>query len=231
LRRCEAKMAPKRKSVRAKAAPDAITVALVAQMAGTREIKEGPQKELAEIDLRLRLPSFEMMTLALSVFGEFAREEEPATEMLAHVPAWLELAPRERKRAAEMLLRVLREYPVRSWWELLWCLAVDATRPRKRGRKSIWLGPDGIRLIMDVERKSQERGLKRTGRKGLSGFNGIAEKGVIRAIVILQKEAPQRYGKFSNAALRAGYYDAWAYNERVWKAAQSGNSANKPTRL
>jgi hypothetical protein len=199
---------------------DLKTLDQIEALSGTREVNLGP-KELVEFGGAL--PEFKNMRLALGWLFEDLSNEIPSPGLLASVPSYLRLEPQERRRAAASLLRVLHEYCARSWWELLWCLAVDTAVPRKKGRRRKWLGPDGIRFIMDAWRTSDAMGVDLATKQGLS-----------RTIAALQKADPGRYGKFSEPRLRAAYYDAVAYDRRVLKlmdelraAAQSGNSAGK----
>lgn len=122
-------------------------------------------------------------------------ERGMSTEPLAHVPTWLNLAPEEVEAAAKYLTRMMHDYPVRTWWELLLSLAVEATRKKKRGRKGRWLGSDGLSLVMRVDDELRARGLSRG-------------KGLDLAIEAVKAANPSQYSKFSNATLRAGYYAA-----------------------
>jgi hypothetical protein len=126
---------------------------------------------------------------------EALQEEKDRDEALQHVPGWLNLTPNEVGHAAEKILNVIHQYPVRTWWELLWCLAVDATRPKKRGRKGIWLGSDGLLLVHRLNEQLRATGLS-------SG------KGLDRAIEVVKAARPERYSEYSNGTLRAAYYDA-----------------------
>jgi hypothetical protein len=111
-------------------------------------------------------------------------------------PAWLGLTPAERDRAVEFLARVSDEYPATSISELIWCLAADAVRPGRRGRKSKWLGLAGVAFVHEVDRELEARGLTRRDRKALR-----------QVIAKLKRERPGRYGETEDR-LRDAYYDA-----------------------
>jgi hypothetical protein len=128
-------------------------------------------------------------------------------DMLAHAPVGLRLTPPERQRVAEVVRRVLDEHPGATWFELLWCLAVDPVGPRARGRKPKWIGRDGFVLVGDVGLMLAAHGLKRDSKKGLR-----------KAIAMVQASAPARYGRYSEERLRKAYYEALPHY-----LAQSGN--------
>jgi hypothetical protein len=134
---------------------------------------------------------------------EALQAEKDRQEALQHVPGWLNLGPKEVGCAAEKILDVIRQYPVRTWWELLWCLAVDATRPNKRGRKGIWLGPDGLLLVQRINEQLNATGLTRG-------------KGLDLAIEAIKAAQREKYNGYSKATLRAAYYDALPLYEALY---------------
>jgi hypothetical protein len=134
---------------------------------------------------------------------EALQAEKDHQGALQHVPGWLNLGPKEVECAAEKILDVIRQYPVRTGWELLWCLAVDATRRKKRGRKGIWLGPDGPLLVDRINEQLNSTGLTRG-------------KGLDLAIEAVKAARPERYDGYSKATLRAAYYDALPLYEALY---------------
>ena len=112
-------------------------------------------------------------------------------------PAWLDLTSAEKNRAVQHLARVCDEYPATSIDELIWCLAVDAVRPHRRGRKSKWLGLAGVALVHDVDRELQARKSTSRDRKALR-----------QVIADIKREQPERYGRYTAERLRDAYYDA-----------------------
>ncbi len=148
--------------------------------------------------------------------------EQRICEMLAHLPPWLVLSSEERKQLEEFAAGVLDEFPDATWSDLLWCFAVGAVRPRARGRKAKWAGVEGMLFVTDVEFTLKAKGWRRDGEKGLR-----------RAIAVLRELEPQRYGKFTESALHAGYYAALPHYAAARAAiiefqAQSGKSAKYP---
>jgi hypothetical protein len=144
-------------------------------------------------------------------------------EMLARLPSWLALSPKETGRVEKSVGAVLRDFPAATWSELLWCLVVGSIRPPTRGRKAKWSGVEGLLLVAEVDAVLKAKGWKRSNKKGLE-----------RAIAIVHKSPPrQRYGKYSEQALRSAYYVALP-NHTAARAAiaelqtQSGNSAEYP---
>jgi hypothetical protein len=117
-------------------------------------------------------------------------------ELLAHVPKWQMLTQRETERLERSVREALDEYPAAKWWELLWCLTIDAVRPRRKGRKPKWFGVDGLLFAAEVEARMARMGLERTSKKGLA--NGVAA---------LRSASPARYGGYSEERLRKLYYD------------------------
>jgi hypothetical protein len=118
-------------------------------------------------------------------------------EMLAHLPPRLVLSAEEREKMGGFVAGVLDEFPDATWSDLLWLFAVDAVRPRARGRKAKWAGVEGVLFVVQVDVVLESRGWRRSSKKGL-----------LKAIAIVQKSAPQHYGKLTANALRAGYYAA-----------------------
>ncbi len=136
----------------------------------------------------------------------WAQSIEPRMrEMLACLPPWLVLSAGDRQQLERSVAGVLDEFPYATWSELLWCLAVGALRPRAggqiaRGRKAKWAGVEGLCFVAEVETAMKLMGVKRAGKKGLR-----------QAIATLRALAPQRYGKYTENALYAGYYLALPY--------------------
>lgn len=122
---------------------------------------------------------------------------EMTDQMLELSPSWLRLTPAELSRVADMVEELLIEHPAATPAELLWCLAAQSVRPRKRGQKPKWQGPIGIALVGEVEATMALHGLNRTNEKGLR-----------RAIAIVKTSAPARYGAYSEERLRKAYYEA-----------------------
>jgi hypothetical protein len=148
------------------------------------------------------------------VFNGIA-EDGPSSDALAgygnFVPAMLGLSEREAIKVAAAVVRALSRYEPGSWWELVWCLAVQQTRKEKRGQKPKWIGMDGILLVEDVELQLQKM---RLGRK---------RKGLERAIDAVRVENPRWYGKFSEDRLRRAYYEALPHRDTL-KATLRGKS-------
>jgi hypothetical protein len=117
--------------------------------------------------------------------------------MLQEPPAWLGLTPRDKRRAKELLGRIVEEYAPTCVRDLVWVLLVDAVRPRTRGRKPKWLGMEGVVFVGVVEVVLNENGWKRSRRKELRW-----------AIDAVRKSAPDSYGRYTEDRLRAAYYDA-----------------------
>jgi len=148
--------------------------------------------------------------------------EQRVREMVAHLPPWLVLSADEMKLLEESAVGVLDEFPDATWSDLLWCFAVGAVRPRARGRKAKWAGAEGMLFVTEVEFTLKAKGWKRDGEKGLR-----------RAIAILRESSPQRYAKFTENALRAGYYAALPHYAAAQAAIadfhqQSGKSNEYP---
>ncbi len=112
-------------------------------------------------------------------------------------PAWLGVTPTEKRHIAELLGRVADEYPATSVDEFIWCVLLGAVRPRRRGRKSKWLGVAGVAFVNEVDRALQARGSSSRDRKALR-----------QVIAEIRSEQPKRYGTYTEERLRDAYYDA-----------------------
>jgi hypothetical protein len=124
-------------------------------------------------------------------------------------PAWLNLTDEERDEALRVLLRVFTEEPIETWRELAWCVAVDAGRKRKPGRKAKWTGQDGVMLVVEVNLR-----LMAKGRGDDRAVGDVIEE--------LRKAAPARYGAFSKDTLRKAYYKARPHHEKALAASRAG---------
>ena len=150
----------------------------------------------------LSLPSDEFKRLWLGMpLGRFARMAAALAE--AEPPAWLGLTPAQVDDAKAFANRVADEYPATSIDELLWCLLVEATRLRTRGRKRKWLGIDGLMLVSAVHVELRARGAATRDRKA-----------VRQAIGRIRAQEPERYRAFSEERLRDAYYQARRRTER-----------------
>jgi hypothetical protein len=136
---------------------------------------------------------------------------ESASFAAKHVPAMFELSEKETTKAAAAVLLAIERYNPASWWELVWCLAVQQTRKGKKGRKGKWLGMEGVLLVEGIELKLKELGLSRKRKKG-----------ILTAAVEVRKENLKWYGHVSPERLRDAYYAALPH----WEAgkAQCGKS-------
>jgi hypothetical protein len=76
--------------------------------------------------------------------------------MLRHEPnhiLWLnlELTSEEREQAVKRALYLWEELRPKNPWGLVWCLAIDRVRPRKRGNKPKWSGDEGEHFELEVD--------------------------------------------------------------------------------
>jgi hypothetical protein len=174
-------------------------------------------REMLEGSARLSGPEFKHATAELREGLPLLRDKMAylirleTQEILADMPLWLTVSPREKEQLARLVERVLCEYPVETSEELLWCLAVAAVRPHKRGRKPKWLGTHGTVLVLEINAALEARGWKRSDRKR-----------VRQVIAMILKDAPARYGKYSEERLRQAYYEASACD------GSPTNPANRP---
>jgi hypothetical protein len=193
----------------------------------SREIAAGPSWD----DPEEKIAAAKLLEAIVTTEGLFAEWQtllahSRMNEMLARLPPWLALSPKETGRVAKSVAAVLHDFPAASWSELLWCLVVGSIRPSARGRKAKWSGVEGLLLVAEVDAVLKAKGWKRSSKKGLG-----------RAIAIVHKSPPrQRYGKYSEQALRSAYYVALPNHTAARAAiaelhAQSGNSPEYPDRI
>lgn len=162
-----------------------------------RRVDEAPS--LADVQA---LPDDEFKRLWLGMpMGRFARMAAALAD--TEPPAWLGLTPAQIDDAKAFASRVADEYPATSIDELLWCLLVEATRPRTRGRKPKWLGIDGLMLVSAVHVELRARAASTRDRKA-----------VRQAIGRVRAQEPQRYKAYSEERLRDAYYQARRRTER-----------------
>ena len=119
-------------------------------------------------------------------------------------PAWMRLSRGDVAAAKQFAAHVANEYPAETADELIWCLLVEATRPRKRGRKARWNGLEGLALVSFVNDELRSCGASTHDRKA-----------VRQAIAIIRERAPGVYGtdKRAEERLRESYYRARRHAE------------------
>jgi hypothetical protein len=129
--------------------------------------------------------------------------------MLVHEPdhpQWLSLGltPDEKERAIKLALDLWLEYRPRTFWEWIWCLAVDGVRPRKRGNKPKWSGIDGDYFEAEVEIHRMKLGDKK---------ESIADS--IRAVML---GSPEHYGIVNDATVETMRQNYYKIQGRIWGA-------------
>jgi hypothetical protein len=137
-----------------------------------------------------------------AIFYTFASVESAAFAA-KYVPAMFELSEKETTKAAAAVWSAIERYNPASWWELVWCLAVQQAKKGTKGRKGKWVGMEGVLLVEDIELKLQELGLRKR------------KKGILTATVEVRKENLQWYGHVSPERLRDAYYAALPHRDAL----------------
>jgi hypothetical protein len=181
----------------------------------SKDVNEGPPTEDQETisnvcaTLGLSIPKSMYPRLPMAVGIAFSLIAEGKTEHDRFVPAMLGLSEKQAAEAAAAVVRVLLKYRPGSWWELVWCLAVQQTSDGKRGpKKRTRTSMQGILFVEDVELKLREMGSR--GKLGA-------------AIRLVWEENPNWYGQFPEASLRE-LYSAARKRRNALKAKLCGNS-------
>jgi hypothetical protein len=158
----------------------------------SKDVNEGPAAEqIGPPGAPLYFSSLPLQVWG--IFGGLAAAGGKAPSYMDTVPAMLELSEREIVKAAAAVDRALQTYKPASYWELVWCLAVQQTKDKRKERKRTRTGMQGILFVEDVELMRREMGPR--GKLGA-------------AIRLVWEQNPHWYGHFSEKSLREVFHAA-----------------------
>jgi hypothetical protein len=131
--------------------------------------------------------------------------------MLRHEPnhaSWLrlELTSEEREQAVKWALYLWEELRPKNAWGLVWALAVDAVRPRKRGNKPKWSGDEGEHFELEVD-------FRRMYVEGQGKKESISDS--IRAVML---SSPKHYGLVNDSTVETMRQNYYKIQGRIWGA-------------